>query len=108
MLLSDAALHEVRPRLGRDSLLPPTRGRFQLAFTDPVAVAFNGGNVGVMKQTIEQGDYASGVGEDCVPFPEAAIGRQDDGFAFVSPVDDLIKQIRGLVVKREISDLVNA
>jgi hypothetical protein len=72
----------------RESFLSPTRSGFLLAFAHPIAVAFNGGDVSVMEQTIQQRDDTGGVGKDFVPFFEWPIGSQDDWLAFITPVDD--------------------
>src|SRR5688572_17897851 len=37
----------------RESFLSPTRGGFLFAFTHPIAVAFNGGDISVMEQAIQ-------------------------------------------------------
>jgi hypothetical protein len=60
-----------------------------------------------MQQTIQQRDDARGTGKDFVPFLEGAIGGEDYRLAFVTPVDDFVKQICRLVVEGKIADLVN-
>ena len=74
----------------------------------PIAVAFDDGHVGMMQQAIQQRDDAGGVGKDFVPFFEWSIGRQDHRLAFVTPVDDFVEQVGGLVVEGKIADLVDA
>jgi hypothetical protein len=52
-----------------------------------------------MEQAIQQCDDTRGVGKDFVPFFEWPIRSQDDGLAFIAPVDDFIEQIGGLVIE---------
>jgi len=60
-----------------------------------------------MQEPIQQRDNAGGVGEDLVPFLERSIGGENDRFALVAAVDNLVKQIGGLVVEGKIADLIN-
>ena len=62
----------------------------------------------MVEQTIEQCDDARRVGEDFIPFFEWTIRSQDHRLAFVTPVDDLVEQVRGLVIEGQIPDLINA
>jgi hypothetical protein len=52
-----------------------------------------------MQQTIQQRDDAGGAGKDFVPFLEGSVRSEDDRPAFVTPVDDFVKQIGRLVVE---------
>ena len=52
-----------------------------------------------MEQTVQQRDDARGVGKDFVPFFEWPIRCQDHWLAFVTPVDDFVKQVGRLVVE---------
>jgi hypothetical protein len=81
----------------RNSFLPPPRGSLLLVFANPLAVAYNDGNVGMMQETIEQGDDASGVREYLVPFLEGPVRGENDRLALGASVDDFIKQVGRLV-----------
>ena len=53
-------------------------------------------------------DDTGRVGKDFVPFFERTIRCQDDGFTFITPVDDFVEQIGRLVVEGQIPDLIDA
>jgi hypothetical protein len=57
---------------------------FHLTFPHAVGIAFQERDVGVMREAIEQGGDAGGVGEDGIPFLKAFVGPHDDGIAFIA------------------------
>ena len=82
--------------------------RFQFAFADAIAVAFDDRHVGMMQQAIQQRDDAGGVGKDLVPFFERSVGGEDQRLALVAAIDDFIEQVGGFVVEGQIADFVDA
>ena len=86
----------------------PFREAF-LRFFDAIRVTFNGNELAVMHQSIDQGDHTAGVGEDLGPFGKGLVGREDDGaFVIVTPGDDLEEQVCIAGVVGEIADLIYA
>lgn len=62
-----------------------------------------------MGEAVDEGDDAGGIGEHGRPVLEGEIGRDDDRSPlFVTRIDDLVEQIGGMVVVREIAKLVDA
>jgi len=56
-----------------------------------VALGVDQGDVGVVSESVDEGDDAGGVGEDEVPVLEGEIGRDDEGASpFVAGVDDFV------------------
>ena len=84
----------------RRSFLSPPGRRFLFAFTDPVAVAFDFGYIGMVQQAVQQRYDAGGVGKHFVPLFEGSIGRQNHGLLFVATVDHLIEQVGRPVTER--------
>src|SRR2546428_8139918 len=85
----------------------PAGGGFQLAFTDAIRSALKDGDVGVMGEAVEEGGDAGGIGEDGVPLFEGFIGRQQDGLALVTVVNDFEEQVGGVGVVSDIATFVN-
>src|SRR2546426_11445177 len=85
----------------------PAGGGFQLAFTDAIRSALKDGDVGVMGEAVEEGGDAGGIGEDGVPLFGGFIGRQQDGLALVTVVNDFEEQVGGGGVVSEIATFVN-
>jgi hypothetical protein len=50
-------------------------------------------DLGLVHEPINEGDDASGVREDLIPFAEGLVCRDDDGALPVAPGDDLEEQI---------------
>lgn len=74
---------------------------------NPIALPFQDGDVGVVRQPVEQGCNAGGVGKHVAPLREA-VGRDDDGTPFIASVDDFIEQIGRVIVIGQIAKLVDA
>ena len=91
-------VHDPPPYLTGSSLLPPCRGLL-LAFTNTVALSFDGGNIGVMEQPVQKRGDATGVGKDLAPIFESPIGRKDDRAALIAAVDKFVEEMGGLVVE---------
>src|SRR5215467_6101091 len=83
------------------------RGGFEFAFPDAVGSAFDQGDVGMMRQAIQQRGDASGVGENGVPFFEGLVGGEQDRIALIALVNHFEEQVGGVGVVSQISTLVN-
>jgi hypothetical protein len=53
----------------------------------------------MMQQTVQQRDNEGRIREDFIPLFEWSVGRENHGFSFVTPVDDFVEQVGGLVSK---------
>jgi hypothetical protein len=83
------------------------RRRLLFTLAHAIAIAFNDRDLCVMQQPIQQGHDAGRIGKDFVPFLEGTVSRQDDWLTFVSPVDDLVKQVGRFIVEGQVSDFVD-
>jgi hypothetical protein len=78
-----------------------------LGLLEPIALAFQGEDLGAVEQPIDDGAHATGIGKDLIPFTEQLVGRQENGTALlVATGDDFEEQIGVVVAAREISELV--
>ncbi len=80
----------------------------QLAFAEAIALAFNDEEIDVVREAVDEGGDASGIGENGVPVLEDEIGGDDDRAAFVTAIDDFEEQVGSTGVVREITNFVNA
>ena len=74
---------------------------------EPVALALEGHDVGVVDEAIDEGGGDHRVAEDLAPGFEAAVAGDDDRAAFVAACDQGEEQVRGLALEREVADLVD-
>src|SRR4051794_23286959 len=72
-----------------------------------VALAFEGHDVGVVDEAVDEGGGDHRVAEDFAPGFEAAVAGDDDRAAFVAPGDEGEEQVRGLALEWEVADLVD-
>ena len=54
-----------------------------------IRVTFNGNDLTVMHQSVDQRDNTSGIGEDFIPFAERTIGGHQCGTLLITLIDDL-------------------
>ena len=78
-----------------------------LCFLEPVGLALDGEDFGVMDETIDEGDHASGIGKDLAPFCEWAVGGHDGALVLVTSTDELEQQVGMAIGIGEVSDLVD-
>ena len=93
---------------GSRTFLLPACGCFLLTFPDARAFSRDGRDVGVVGEPVEKRRDTGGVGKDEVPFLEGPVGGDDDGFSLITPIDDLVEQVRGMMIVGEISYFVDA
>lgn len=74
---------------------------------DAIAVAIDGGGIGVMGEAIKKSGDAGGIGKDLIPFLEGAIGGDDDGTAFIATIDDFVQEVGGVVIIGKIGEFVD-
>jgi hypothetical protein len=63
------------------------------SFAEPVALALNGDDVGVVDDAIDESGGAGGVGEHRGPVLERQVGREDEALSFVPAADNLKEQV---------------
>ena len=69
------------------SLGRPALFLLRVCLAAAVALAFDGEDLGVMGQAVDEGDGTAGVGKDAVPMLEGQVRRLDDGLLLVAPAD---------------------
>src|SRR5215472_16389340 len=86
-------------------------GRFrdaaEVVVLEPVAVAFEGDDVGVVDEAVDHGGGDGVVAEDFAPAAELLVAGDDQRCAFVAGADELEEQVRCLVFERDVADLVH-
>nr|WP_263398596.1 hypothetical protein [Pseudomonas alloputida] len=60
---------------------------------EPIRFAFDGDDLGVVDQAVDQRDDAGRVGEHLAPFGERPVDGDDGGLVFVATADDLEQQV---------------
>ena len=79
-------------------------GIFLLTFSHAITLALEDGDVGMMCEPVQQGGNTSGVRKDGVPVFEGEICCQHDGASsFVARIDDVVEEVGGVFVVREIA-----
>ena len=58
-----------------------------VGFLDPIGFAFDGDDLGVVHQTVDQRDDTGGVGEHLAPLGERAIGGDHGAFVLIAAGD---------------------
>ena len=111
----DRALEEAGAAgLGRAGLfaLAATRELFVLGplprLLEPIGLAFDREDLGLVSESVDEGDHRGGAGEDFVPVTECLVGGDDGRDTLITTIDDLEKQVSGASVVGEITDLVDA
>jgi hypothetical protein len=77
------------------------------SFSEAVALAAQGHDVGVVDEAVDQRGGDHGVGEDFAPGLKAAVAGDDDRAAFVAAGDQREEQVGGLAFQRQVADLVD-
>jgi len=77
-----------------------------LGFAQPVALALDADDVGVVDDAVDERGGTGGVREDGRPVLEGEIGREDEALPFVAAADDLEEEVGVAVVEGEVADLV--
>src|SRR3954454_6989143 len=82
-------------------------GAAEVAVAQPVGVALEGEDLGVVDEAVDHGGGHDVVGEDLAPAPERLVAGADEGGAFVAGRDELEEQVRRLGLERDVADLVD-
>ena len=90
----------VTPRLGG-------RDAAEVAVFEPVAVAFEGDDLGVVDEAVDHGGGDDVVAEDLAPAAERLVAGDDQAGPFVAGGDELEEQVRGFGLERDVADLVD-
>lgn len=61
--------------------------------SQPVGIALDGNDHGVVQQAVEQGGGHHGIAKDLGPFPEPPVTGHDHGAALIAGVDQLEEQV---------------
>src|SRR5580693_6073323 len=79
----------------------------QIAVFEPVAVSFQGDDVGVVDEAVDHGGGDGVVAEDLAPAAEWLVGGDDEAGPLVAAGDELEEQVRGLGLESDVADLVD-
>ena len=79
----------------------------EISVFEPVAVSFQGDDVGVVDEAVDHGGGDGVVAEDLAPAAERLVGRDDEAGSFVAARDELEEQVGGLGLERDVADLVD-
>ena len=82
-------------------------GKGQLGVLEPVAVAFEGQDVGVVDDAVDHGGGDGVVAEDVAPAGEGQVAGQDDRGVLVAAGDELEEQVRGVLLEGDVAHLVD-
>ena len=74
---------------------------------EPVALAFEGDDVGVVNEPVDEGGGDHRVAEDLAPGLEAAVAGDDDRAALVAAGNQREEQVRCLPFQGQVADLVD-
>ena len=74
-----------------------------LGLFESIGLTFEGDDLAIVGEAIDQGDDASGVGEDLVPFGERTVRGYDGALLLVAAVGELEEQIGMAVGVREVA-----
>jgi hypothetical protein len=77
------------------------------AFSEAVALAFEGDHGGVVHESVDQRGGDHRVAEDLAPGFEPAVAGDHDAAALVAARDQGEEQVRGLAFEREVADFVD-
>lgn len=76
-------------------------------FLEPVAVAFEADDLGVVDDPVDHGRSDGQVSEDVAPAGEREVRRQDHGGVFVAAGDELEEKVRGVLIERDVAYFVD-
>src|SRR5437879_1161805 len=79
----------------------------EVAVLEPVAVALEGDDLGVVDEAVDHRGGHDVVAEDLAPPAEDLVAGHDQRRAFVAGGDELEEQVRGLVLERDIANFVD-
>ena len=79
----------------------------EVAVFEPVGVALDVDDFGVVDEPIDHGGGDGVVAEDFAPAAEGLVRGHDDGGAFVAGGDELEEQVRGFGFEGQVADLVD-
>ena len=79
----------------------------EVAVLEPVAVAFEADDVGVVDQAVDHGGGNGVVAEDLTPAAERLVAGDDDAGGLVAGGDELEEQVGGLGLERDVAHFVD-
>ncbi len=82
-------------------------GAAKVAVAEPVGVAFEGDDVGVVHDPVDHGGGDDVVAEDLAPAAERLVGGDDEAGAFVAGRHELEEQVRGFGFEGDVADFVD-
>jgi hypothetical protein len=82
-------------------------GAAQVPVAGAVAVSFEREDFGVVDEPVDHGCGHDVVAEDLAPAPEGHVAGDDQTCALVPGGDQLEKQVRGVGIEGQVSDLVD-
>ena len=95
-------------RLGSGTqALPFAEQTGQAFFAQPIALAFDGNDVAVVEQPVQDGRGQDVVAEHLAPVPHRLVAGEDDAAPLVAAVHQLEQQVRRLTLKGQEPDLVD-
>lgn len=84
------------------------RGAAEVSILEPVGVALDGDDVGVVDEAVDHGGGDGVVAEDLAPAAEWLVAGDDDGGPLVAGGDELEEQVRGFGLEGQVADLPTA
>jgi hypothetical protein len=78
----------------------------QVTVLEPIAVALEADDLGVMHQPVDHGRGHHGVAEDLAPSPELLVGGDDDAGPLIAGGHQLEEQVGRLGLEGDVADLV--
>ncbi len=79
----------------------------EVSVFEPVGVAFEGDDVGVVDEAVDHGGGDDVVSEHFAPASEGLVAGDDHRGAFVAGRDELEEQVRGFGFEGDVADLVD-
>src|SRR6266436_6287198 len=79
----------------------------EVAVFKPVAVSFQGDDIGVVDEPIDHGGGDGVVAEDLAPASERLVAGHDEAGPLVAAGDQMEEQVGGLGLERDVADLVD-
>ena len=76
-------------------------------FSEPVAVAGDLNDDGVMQQPVQECGGNHVIAEQLAPLAKTPVGGEDDGAALVAGVDQLEEQVGATLLHRQVANLVD-
>src|SRR5450755_381170 len=81
-------------------------GSSEVAVFEPVGIAFEREDLGVMDEAVDHRGRGDFVAEDLAPGAERLVRGDDQARAFIAAADEHEHQVRGLGIERDVADLV--